>query len=369
MPAPFPFKPSIWILRSTGVGADRQMLNLADALGGEVRFIDVLDRPLAAVLDRLMPARRHRIPEHKHSELAPPWPDLVLFSGGRSLVDAERIRRASDGRARIVCIGRIGARLDRVDLLLTTPQYGLPEHRNVVHLQLPLNFIDASILEDAGRAWRKRFESLPRPWHGVLVGGPSGSFRFDAAVGRDLGRQLRVLVERTGGSLLITTSPRTSGDVIDAMQAETKAGNDIPGWCYRWQPNDPGNPLTAILALVDDLVVTADSASMLAEACGLGKPVAVFEPPLTARARLFARRWIPRPLARLWWPLRDRLTVAGLWVPARRMQRIHQQLIRRGRIVSLADADWEAAQPHGIGRQPDLDRAASELRRLLERRS
>jgi len=354
--------PSIWILRSTGVGADRQMLNLAEALGGEVRFIDVLDSPARAVLDRLKPGSAQHIPEAKRAKLSPPWPELVLFGGGRSLVDAERIRTASGGHAKIVCIGRIAARLDRVDLLLTTPQYSLPDHARVVHLDLPLNFVEPSALEAAAGKWRARFASLPRPWHGVMLGGPSGSFRFDGGTGRKLGRQLQSLVRRVGGSLLITTSPRTGADVIEALLAEI----DAPNWCYRWQRDDPDNPLTGILALSDDLVVTADSASMLAEACSLGKPVAVFEPPLTWPARLFARPWLPRPLARLWRPLRARLVLAGLWVPARRMERIHQGLIERGRIVTVANLAQDEPTSACKDRNEDLHRAVSAVCRLME---
>lgn len=343
------------------------MLNLAAALGGQTRVIDVLDSPMRAVLDRLLPGRSRSIPEPKRCHLAPPWPDLVLFGGGRSLVDAERIRHASGGRARIVCIGRIGARLNRVDLLLSTPQYGLPAHSRVVPLDLPLNVIDPQALLEAAEAWRPRFRTLPRPWHGVLVGGPSGSFRFDAEAGRQLGRQLRSLVERRGGSLLISTSPRTSQAVIDAMAGQIQPSSKLPNWLYRWRPDDPDNPLSGILALSDDLVVTADSASMLAEACSLDKPVVVFEPPLAMRARLLARSWLPRPLARFWQPWRDRLTAAGLWVPARRMQRIHQALIRDGRILALADAPRACAHPRSLDQPLDLDRAVSAVRRLLKR--
>lgn len=356
-------------MRSTGVGADRQMLNLAAALGGQTRVIDVLDSPMRAVLDRLMPGRSRSIPEPKRCHLAPPWPDLVLFGGGRSLVDAERIRHASGGRARIVCIGRIGARLNRVDLLLSTPQYCLPAHPQIVDLALPLNRIDRATLAAASQHWRGGFTGLPRPWHGVMVGGPSGSFRFDVEVARRLGQQLRALVERHGGSLLITTSPRTSPAVIDAMAGQIQPSSKLPNWLYRWRPDDPDNPLNGILALADDLVVTADSASMLAEACGLGKPVMVFAPPLRLRARLLATSWLPRPLARFWQPWRDRLTAAGLWVPARRMQRIHQALIRDGRILALADAPRACAPPRSLDRplDLDLDRAVSAVRRMLER--
>lgn len=357
--------PSIWMLRSTGIGADRQMANLAGALSDRVQFIDTLDSIPRALFERLTGADRRAIPAAKQHLLRPPWPDVVLFSGGRSLVDALRIRRASGGHSKIVCIGRTGSALDRVDLMLTTPQYCLPEHPNVVHLDLPLNFADEATLDLGGRAWRERFRAFPRPWHGVLVGGDSGSYRFDAAAGRRLGEALQGLVERCGGSLLITTSPRSHGDVIDAMQACIGGAH----YLYRWSPEDQRNPLAGIFALADDFVVTADSASMLAEACSLGRPVAVFEPPLNRRARLIERispsnaaasdkRRVTR---------RDRWTARGRWVPARRMQRIHRQLEARGLITPIHQLGPNARPALSGSDRSDLERAVEAVRRLLER--
>jgi len=360
-----PANPSIWMLRSTGVGADRQMANLAAALSDRVRFIDTLDSTPRALLERLTGAGRRAIPLAKQHLLQPPWPDLVLFSGGRSLVDALRIRRASGGISRIVCIGRTGGALDEVDLLLTTPQYCLPAHPNVVHLDLPLNFVDETTLARGRREWEDRFRALPRPWHGVLVGGDSGSYRFDTATGRRLGEALRRVVERTGGSLLITTSPRSRGVVVDAVRE--CIGDDH--YLYRWSPDAGENPLAGIFALADDFVVTADSASMLAEACSLGRPVAVFEPPLQWRARLV--ELLPssdstdpdtnRPTRR------ERWTARGRWIPARRMQRIHRQLQARGLITPIDQLGPDAHPALSGSGRSDLERAVDAVRWLLER--
>ncbi|MDT8409954.1 MAG: ELM1/GtrOC1 family putative glycosyltransferase [Wenzhouxiangellaceae bacterium] len=358
--------PLIWILRSTGLGADRQLANLAGALSARTRWIDTLDPTPRALFERLTAAERRPIPAAKRGLLQPPWPDLVLFSGGRSLVDALRIRRASGGRSKIVCIGRTGGALDRVDLVLTTPQYCLPEHPNVVHLDLPLNFVDEAALVLGRRKWQATFKAWPRPWHGVLLGGSSGSYRFDAPAGRRLGDALQALVGRCGGSLLITTSPRSGAAMVEAMLA----GLEGEHYVYRWSPEADENPLAGIFALADDFVVTADSASMLAEACLLGRPVAVFEPPLDWRARWLDRRrlqpardssgHLPRPSRR------DRWTARGRWIPARRMQRIHRQLESQGLITPIDQLGPDAPPAlSGAGRS-DLQRAVEAVRRLLE---
>lgn len=360
-----PATPLIWVLRSTGTGADRQLFNLAGALGGRVRVIDTLDGPLRALVERLTGAERRPIPPAKRHLFKPPWPDLVLFSGGRSLVDALRIRRASGGHSRVVCIGRTGSALDRVDLVLTTPQYGLPEHSNVVHLDLPLNFVDQAALDAGRRAWRDQFRAYPRPWHGVLLGGPSGSYRFASSAAKKLGDALQRLIARNGGSLLITTSPRSPPDAIEAMLSRLETDHLV----YRWRADadDNENPLHGILALADDFVVTSDSASMLAEACWIGRPVAVFEPPLRWRAKLL-ERLEPRHSATTRTSRRAYWTVQGRWIPARRMERIHRQLASRGLITPIEKLAPDASPALGGAGDHDLERVVAAVRRLLERR-
>ena len=355
-------RPVIWILHTTGLGANRQLAILAAALGGDVTVKNTLDPPIRALFDRFSGGSRRSIPAPKADRLCAPWPDLVLFGGGRSWVDAVRIRRASGGRTKIVCIGRPGAPLGSVDLILTTPQYGLPQQANVVELDLPLNVVDPERLAAASRVWQARFDHLPHPWTGVLLGGDSGSYRLTLAAARRLGRALADLAGCSGGSVLITTSPRTRVEVLEAVLSELEA----PAFHYRFAADDPGNPLHGILALAERFVVTADSASMLAEACATGRPVACFEPDLRWPARLlersFSSAW-PPGLRRAWEAWRLRATAQGRWIPARRMQRIHRSLEQQGLIGSVAEID--RLVPNRQPGRHDLQRAVAAVHALL----
>lgn len=106
----------------------------------------------------------------------------------------------------------------------------------------------------------------------VIVGGSIKGKAFALDNARELGRQIRALKERIGGSVLITDSKRT-GSRAEALIMEELKG--IPAHTYLWGSQDE-NPIMGYWALADNIVVTGDSVSMACESCGAGKPVFVF---------------------------------------------------------------------------------------------
>ena len=122
-------------------------------------------------------------------------------------------------------------------------------------------------------SWQPRLAHLPRPFVTVLVGGSSGPYVFDAAAAERLGREASALARGLGGSVLVTTSARTPIAAVDALFAAI----DAPACLHRWAPGDSQNPYFGFIALADRIVVTADSISMIAEACATGRPVQMFD--------------------------------------------------------------------------------------------
>jgi len=351
--------PRVWVLEGMGAGDQGQLLNLVEALGWPYEVKETLDPLPRVLMDRLSLRFRDGIPARKAHVLRSPWPELILTIGGRGVADALRIKRQSGGRTRVVCLGRPWAPLGWFDLVITTPQYRLPAHPRVVTCALPLNRPDPDRIAEAAGDWAPRLEHFPCPRIGVLLGGSSGSHRFPASSARALGRQLEEQARALGGSLLITSSPRTPPKALEALVGELS----VPHYCHRWRRDAGANPFQAILGLADRLVVTGDSASMLAEACYTGKPVATFVPPLGIRARLLGA--LPRinPLRRRTRALRRKATVRGLWFPGRDMFRLHEVLRERGRILPMARLGESDPPPASI--PDDLERAVTTIRALF----
>lgn len=356
--------PRVWILQATGAGDNRQLANLASALGWPCETKHAMDSLPRVLADRARRSGRHRVPRRKRDRLRPPWPDLILLSGGRCVIDAMRIKAESGGRTRVVCLGRPWAPLAWFDLVVTTPQYRLPDLSNVLQILLPLNRREPDNGTAAARAWQPRLSHLPRPWLGVLLGGSSGSYRFTTDTARALGRRLDAHARSTGGALLITSSARTPDKALDALVGALQ----VPYFCHRWRPEHTDNPLEAILAVSDSFLVTADSASMLAEACATDRPVMTYVPPLRWRTRVLTRPWLPSRLGRAEWLQRlyRRLVVRGLWVPVRDMSRVHAALAERGAVQSLSEPGAPARPVHGP--PDDMERVVASIRTLFRGR-
>ncbi|MGB5097676.1 MAG: ELM1/GtrOC1 family putative glycosyltransferase, partial [Porticoccaceae bacterium] len=205
--------PRVWLLEPYRTGEQQQVLALAEALGWPFATKRLHYRTLAFGTNLLRGSSLRGIDRRRSDALAAPWPDLVISAGMRNEPVERWIRRQSGGRCRIVHIGRPWADPERFDLVITTPQYRLPQRANVLHNDLPLHRVQAARLREAAARWQDRLAQLPAPRIAVILGGNSGPFTLGVKAARRLATAATALARERGGSLLITTSPRTADAV------------------------------------------------------------------------------------------------------------------------------------------------------------
>ncbi len=265
--------PKVWLINAYRAGELSQMRALADALGWpwEEKALSYRKWRFRTNLFRGSDLSGIDLPQS--AQLEAPWPDLIISAGMRNEPVCRWIRNQSGGKTRIVHLGRPWADPEQFDLVITTPQYRLPLRPNVLQNTLPLHRINGQLLRDAREQWTERLKDLPKPLVAVIVGGNSGPYTLGLNAARRLARQAGELAKAKGGSLLITTSARTHPSVSHYLKSIT----GTPMAFYQWQANDSNNPYLGYLAMADELIVTADSVSMLSEACATGKPVHMFD--------------------------------------------------------------------------------------------
>ncbi|MGZ8995474.1 MAG: mitochondrial fission ELM1 family protein [Rhodospirillales bacterium] len=364
--------PRVWATLGHKAGDNSQVRALAEALGLPFEERHFVYRPYELATNLLLGPTLAGVITERSSALAPPWPDLIISAGRRNEPICRWIQtQAAPQRVRLVHVGRPWAKIERFDLIVTTPQYRLPILPNVLHNKTPLHRITFDRLRHDGEAWEPRLKSLPKPHIAVMIGGNSGPFSFDRAAAERLAKQASEMANARGGSLLVSTSARTQPPAIDAFLQAVSA----PAHVYRWTAGDPDNPYFAFLGLAEEIIVTGDSMSMLAEACATHKRVYIFD---LGEGR-YAMRESVAEAARAekptqpWWQRLEKARWDAFWY--RQMMRfgpqrlsrdiriVHRHLVESGLAVWLGD-EFPAGQP-----LPSLDcvpRAVARVRALLE---
>ena len=307
-------RPRIWLLLGHRRGDNNQLLALGEALGLPFETRTMNYKWLARLRMKLFDTDIGHLKPATAQQLQPPWPDLVIGIGRRSVPVARWIRDQNEGRTRIVRLGHPRAPSEWFDLVVTTRQYPVPPAGNVVTLPLAMNrFRKPPEPTAAERAWLER---LPRPHLLLSLGGPSAMWRLDNAALRLAATKLVRRVEADGGTLIVVGSPRTPTDawrvVRDSLdsspKAEIVANNELR--------------YAVLLADADEQFVTADSVSMISEAIMTGKPVGLVpvEPDSRGRRRIGGRPPSETPVRdprRFWQDVAARGLVGTVDRPAR----------------------------------------------------
>ena len=152
-----------------------------------------------------------------------------------------------------------------------------------------------------------------------------------------------------------------------------KAAIDAPAYFYRWTKGADDNPYYGLLGQADKVVVTADSISMVTEACASGRPVYLFdlgEGWNSMRTPIGVPGERPAPMPS-WGELSQDFNFKAfiyrmsMRFGPKRMTRdiriIHRNLVSSGRAVWL-DEDLPASPPPPL---QDLERAVSRVRALF----
>ena len=364
---PAPPAPRIWLLIGDKLGDNQQVELIAQHLAERLSWrVDV--RQL-----RFKDAYRAGKPDfrsgHSHVDwsasdaIAPPWPDLLLTVGRRPSMVALWIKEQSRGQTKIVLVGRPRRWLQRFDLIIAAAHHHVPTLPHVLRVGLPLITADAAGIAAARSLWAPRFASLPRPLFALFVGGPTKPHVFGREVALELMSRATHCVAQAGGSLWVTTSPRTSTEVVQALEDALPENGQL----FRWRAGDPDNPYLALLACADRFIVTGDSVSMQVEVARSGKPLAIFPLPvehefferlrrMTARVA-YGKRSVP-VLARF---VRTLQTLGMIKFP-RDVAEIHALLFEQGFAVRLG----EPFPTHGTGVDLDLDHIVDRIHGLLD---
>jgi hypothetical protein len=367
--------PRVWALLSETTGDNAQVLALAEALGWPFEIHRFKNRRGAMAANLLVGPILPAMVRHLSGDFGPPWPDLVIAAGTPSEPICAQIRlacRRAKHPTHQVFLGRPWVEPEQYDLIVTTPQYRVPQAANVMTINLPLHRAKAADIARAAALWAPRIAHLPRPYVAVFLGGSISRYTLDSRAAKRLALEASALVASTGGSLLICNSYRTPRRAMKVLAENVR----VPRYIFDWHQGKNENPYLAFLGLADQLIVTGDSMSMLAEACVTGKPMHIFDlgegrygmrQPPAKQPRIVVRHpWLMSALRA--WAKDIEVTLIHAVLPVRfhrETGNIHRQLVQSRRAIWLGDELLPESAPIPQNASRDVDEIAARIRKQL----
>lgn len=269
-------KPVTWVVTDGRLGMINQCRGLVAALDvtAEEKKI-ALSAPWCWLPPILTPARLSVL-SGSGDPLSPPWPELLIGTGRKSVAPALAVKRASGGRTFCVQVQNPDVALDKFDLVIA-PNHDQLSGSNVINTLGSLHGVTAAILEDARALFADAVAGLPRPLIAVLLGGHNAVYRMNESVAARLADDLAALAGTKGYGLAITASPRTPREAVTLINQ--RLANELASSKAVFWDGSGANPYLGYLAHADAIIVTGDSVNMVSEAAATGKPVHVIDLP------------------------------------------------------------------------------------------
>lgn len=270
-------KKTLWVLMDDRMGSVGQARGVLQALGDMVQVVEkkIIYNRWAKLPNTLKGVSLVGLNKKDSDNLQIPFPDLVLSISRRTAPIARWIKKQSNSQTKIIQLihpGSVG--IEDFDLVLVSEH---DRHKkstpNMVYITGCPHRITEKSMQEAHEKWQPIFSQLPQPLTTVIVGGAIKNKAFTAENAQQFGQEIREIHQKTGGSILITSSRRTGAEAEKIIMEELR---DIPAYTYLWGEKKD-NPFMGFLACGEKIIITGDSVSMCSEACGSGNPVLIFE--------------------------------------------------------------------------------------------
>jgi mitochondrial fission protein ELM1 len=246
-----------WIVTEGLKGTENQCLGVSEALGVQAEIKRISLQWPWSILSPWLGFENNWIFE---PNLIPPWPDLLIVSGRKSIAAARYIKKKNPSTLTVfIQDPRINPAA--FDLVIAPAHDGVKGDNVIKTISAP-NRIKDDKIAIAADAW-PQLTDLPSPRVAVLIGGNSKAHSLTPALCVTLAKQLKML----SASLMVTVSRRT-GTENERILRKALQGERVFFW-----DGEGDNPYFAMLGAADFIIVTNDSASMMSEAATTGKPV------------------------------------------------------------------------------------------------
>ncbi len=256
-----------WVISDGSAGMENQARGLAEALGYEPILKRISLRPFWNFFSPHIRFGKQFCLSPTSDKLNPPWPELLIASGRRSILPALYIKEASKNHTKVVYLQNPKISPKYFDAVVC-PKHDNLKGPNVISMVGAPHRVTKECLQQNYQLFSSIFSKYPGPRYSILIGGPNRVFQMTTQVGQTLVKQLNHLQKKDNASLLISTSRRTPIEILTMLKEAFSHNPRVYIWDFQGE-----NPYFALLAWADAILLTCDSVNMISEVCSTIKPV------------------------------------------------------------------------------------------------
>ena len=266
---------SIWVIIDHKIGNANQALAIAKAIGLDFKIKALKYNFLAKLPNWLKFDSLIGVDLQNSDNINEPYPDLIISSGRKPAAVTNYIKKLNPSS--------FAVHLMNPDLpfknfdLVALPQHDFNEKyaddSNILYSIGAPSYLNKKDLKLAGKDLQARIPKLKGPYVSLIIGGKTKSGDYTEEEMQKLVKQASDLTNKVKGSLLISTSRRTTLATIKNLKDYITA----PYFFYNWQlENEQDNPYRGFLSLSDYFIVTGDSVSICSDSLSTGKSVYIY---------------------------------------------------------------------------------------------
>jgi uncharacterized protein len=266
---------NIWLLLDDRPGNCSQVLGIGKALRLKNTSKKFSYNKLSKLPNLVLQKTIKHININDRKQFKPPWPKLIIGCGRKSAPIGRWIKKESNNYSKYIQVMWPAFPYRDLDLIFTPSHDNINNKKNVINIQTSPNIIDNKLLSESKVKWKAKFNQLNHPRVTVIIGGDTKFHKLTANHIKELFKEMKEITNNKG-SLLITTSRRTSKEAYETIKNEIKK---LKIQNVFWGPeHKKPNPYYGYLSYADIVVATGDSVSICSEVCATGKPLLIYAP-------------------------------------------------------------------------------------------
>ncbi len=201
----------------------------------------------------------------KGEKISPPYPDIVIAAGRKSIGIARYIKKKHPNT--LVCFIQNPKITNHNFDLIAAPLHDKVKANCVINTYGAANKISPKLLNEH----KEKFAiNISSPKIAILIGGNSKTHKMTKKITTKICNHIWELSKNHG--IMVTASRRTGKENMNILKERI---SNIKN-CYFWN-GEGANPYFSFLAQADYIIVTNDSVSMISDAVSTGKPVYFIE--------------------------------------------------------------------------------------------